>query len=151
MKKPAELKEWLDEKQLLEWLKSSSTVEEYRKRMVIWLTHFRKWHAAEIAEMTGVSVQAIWLWVGRYNKKGPGAFAEKKHGGRRWAFLTLDQERVLLNELNAQVGEGVVTAKKVHEKLCEILGKKVSLGYVYQILHRNEWHGADCQSRRKRQ
>ena len=140
MRRPAELKAWYDEDQLLVWLRDSKTVDEYSKRMAIWLAHFRTWHAGQIAEMIGVSIQAVWLWIGQYNRSGPSGINRQGRGGRRWSFLSREQEKRLLDSLRAHASKGtIITAKQVHSTVCEAVGKKVSLDYVYRMLHRNEW------------
>ena len=53
-----------------------------------------------------------WLWIGQYNRQGPAGLQRKGRGGRRWAFLTLDQEQDLLATLQEQAGQGkVLTAR----------------------------------------
>lgn len=140
IKKPAKLVPWLSEPELLEWLRSATSAEEYRKRITIWLTHFRKWSAREIGDMVGASVQSIWLWVGQYNQKGPEGLYREGRGGRRWAFLSEEEEGCFLQdwEEGAQNGQ-LITVKQLHRALCEKVGKEVSLGYVYRLLHRNRW------------
>jgi transposase len=74
--------------------------------------------------------------------------ARRGRGGRRWAFLTLDQERELLAALQAEAGRGqVLTAKQIHGRVRQAVGKKVSLDYVYRLLHRHGWRKRDPRSR----
>jgi hypothetical protein len=68
MRKPAQVESWRTPEELLPWLKEAPTVEAYQKRLVVWLTYLGPFHAQEVAKMLGVSKQAVWLWLGQYNK-----------------------------------------------------------------------------------
>jgi len=140
MKPPAKLKPWLGELELLAWLRESKDAAEQRRRMVLWLTHFGKWNSAAIAEMVGVSQPAVWRWVSQYNLLGPEAIHRKGRGGRRRGHLSEDAEREFLRSLeNEAVAGSILTAKRVHVALCKQLGRPVSLGSAYDLLHRHQW------------
>ncbi|NOY81631.1 MAG: helix-turn-helix domain-containing protein [Kiritimatiellaeota bacterium] len=140
MRRPVGVRPWFSEIELLAWLREASSAEEHRRRMVIWLTHFRRWHAREIAEMVGVSVQAVWKWVGQYNRHGFAGLIRRGRGGRRWSYLSEDQERDLLHSLEERTQRGdILTAKQILPLACQAAGRKVSLGYVYALLHRHDW------------
>jgi len=140
MKAPAELVGWLCEEEFLAWLRESRNVEEYKKRVVLWLVHFRRWPAKDIAEMTGVSVQSVWLWVSQFNKKGIDALDRKGRGGRRWGFMTLEEEKNLLGLFEEEARNGrILTAKNILSRISKKIGHKVSLWYVYGLLRRHGW------------
>src|SRR4030043_1932097 len=88
MRKPAQIESWLTPEELLSWLKESPTVEAYQKRLVVWLTYLGPFRAQQLAEMLGVSKQAVWLWLGQYNKHGPAGLGRKGRGGRRGALIS---------------------------------------------------------------
>jgi transposase len=140
MRQPACLAPWVPEVELLEWLRDAASVDEHRRRMVVWLTHFGRWHAHEVAEMVGVSVQAVWKWVGQYNRQGPPGLRRRGRGGRRWSFLTVAQESELLRSLEARAARGdILTAKQVLPLASDAAGRDVSLAYVYSLLRRQGW------------
>ncbi len=131
---------WLSEVELWEWLRQAQSRAEYQRRLVVWLSYLRRFPAHEVATLLGVSTQAVWLWIGQYNRQGPAGLQRKGRGGRRWAFLTLDQEQDLLATLQEQAGQGkVITAKQICRRVCRAVGKEVSLDYVYRLLHRHGW------------
>jgi transposase len=102
--------------------------------------HLRHFPAHEVGTLLGVSTPAVWRWVGQYNRQGPAGLARHGRGGRRWGFLTLDQERELLAALQEEAGRGrVLTAKQIYGRVRQAVGKKVSLDYVYRLLHRHGW------------
>jgi transposase len=90
--------------------------------------------------LLGVSKQAVWLWVGQYNRQGPGGLERRGRGGRRWAYLSLAQEAAFLESFEARAQQGqILTARQMHRQLGQVTGKKVSLGYLYRLLHRHRW------------
>lgn len=140
MKPPARIEPWLSTEELAVWLREAPTREAYQKRLVIWLATLYSFHAHQIADMLQVSRQAVWLWIGQYNKNGPEALARKGRGGRRWAFLSWPQEEALLQSLEAEALEGrVLTAKQIKSRIEKETGKEVSLSYIYRLLHRHTW------------
>jgi len=140
MRRPAEIEPWLRDGELMVWVREAPTRQDYQKRLAIWLTHAYRFHAEQIAGMLQVSVQAIWLWVGQYNKKGPTGLEGVGRGGRRWAFLSWADEEALLATFAARAGRGeVITAKAVWPEIQTTVGKTVSLDYVYRLLHRHRW------------
>ena len=52
--------------------------------------------AHQIAEWLYVSKQAVWLWIGQYNCQGPEGLERQGRGGRRWAYLSLEEEETFL-------------------------------------------------------
>jgi transposase len=71
MRNPSELAPWFSPEELLAWVQEAGDKAAYQKRLAIWLTHAGPFHAGEVARYLGVSKQAVWLWVGQYNKLGP--------------------------------------------------------------------------------
>ena len=140
MRRPAQLVPWFDEDQLLAWMREATGAAEVRKRMVVWLTHFERFHAQEIARFVGVSVQAVWLWVGQYNRGGPEGLTRQGRGGRRWGYLTWEEEeRVLASYAKEALRGKVITGRHLYAGVKEAVGRPVSLAYVYRLLHRHEW------------
>jgi len=140
MRKPARIEPWLSEEELAAWVEAERDKPTYKKRLAIWLTHTGPFHAERISEFLQVSKQAVWLWVGQYNRQGPMGLERKGRGGRRWAFMTWEDEEALLRgfEKRAMNGE-VLTAKSLWKDVVERLGREVSLYYVYRLLHRHKW------------
>jgi transposase len=108
--------------------------------LAIWLTHLGPYAAHQIADMLQVSCQAVWLWVGQYNKHGPAGLERRGRGGRRWAFLSWAQAENLLAEFFAQAAQGsILTAPALQPRVERAVGRKVSPDYVYRLLHRHGW------------
>lgn len=140
MRAPSQLREWFSSEELLAWVQEAGGKADYQKRLAVWLTHAGPFHAAEVARYLGVSKQAVWLWVGQYNKLGPEGLERTGRGGRRWGFLSPEEEMDLLAGFMERASRGdVVTALHLHRDICRRVGKDVSMAYVYKLLHRNQW------------
>ena len=140
MKTPARISDWLSEEELAAWIEDAPDKAAYQKRLSIWLTHVGPFHAQKVAGLLRVSKQAVWLWVGQYNREGPGGLSRQGRGGRRWAFLTWEEEAALLAKIEQRAMKGeVLTAKGVWTEVAKAVGREVSLDYVYRLLHRHEW------------
>lgn len=152
MARHASVAPWFTMDQLRAWMQEAPDRDSYRRRLAIWLTFLGPYPASQIAEILGVSTQAVWKWVGEYNRSGPGGLDRQGRGGRRWGLLTLEQEMALLArwETRAQAGD-VVTAKQFHADVCRVVGRDVSLAYVYRLLHRHHWRKIAPRPRHTRQ
>jgi transposase len=140
MRRPAQIKPWLSEEELLVWLRDSPDRASYQRRLSIWLTWTKALQAEEVAQMLGVSKQAIWLWIGQYNKEGPEGLWRQGRGGRRWSLLELKEEQRVLERWakRAQQGE-VITARQLLPEVQKAVGQEVSLAYIYKLLKRHGW------------
>ena len=140
MRGPAQIKPWLSTQEMAIWVNDAPTKDAYRHRLAIWLTHIGPFHAQRVATLLQVSVQAVWLWLNQYNKQGPEGIEREGRGGRRWGFLSWPEEQELFQSFYARAGKGeIINAKKIYGNICEKLDKKVSLDYVYRLLHRHGW------------
>jgi transposase len=134
------IRPWLSDVELVAWMQEAKSRPEYQRRLSIWLAYLERWPAYRIARALGVSEPAIWKWVGQYNRDGPGGLQRQGRGGRRWAFLSLEEEQALLATALEQAQKGgVLTAKQLLPKLQKAVGQEVTLGYVYGLLHRHGW------------
>lgn len=140
MRGPARIGSWLSADELLVWVREAPDRETYQRRLAIWLTYIGPFHAHEVAQMLGVSKQAVWLWVGQYNKKGPEGLERSGRGGRRWSYLSWEKEEAILRSFLERAFRGeVLSAKELLPEISRVLGREVSLAYVYKLLHRHGW------------
>lgn len=140
MRSPAAVSPWLQEDELAAWVQEAPDKIAYQKRLAIWLTHIGPFYAQQVANLLQVSKQAVWLWVGQYNREGPPGLVRTGRGGRRWAFLSWEGEEELLGRFEQRAMKGeVVTAKTLWAEVTQVLGREVSLDYVYRLMHRHQW------------
>lgn len=148
MRQPAEIKPWFSIEEMFQWLHDSPDEPSYKRRMAVWLTHTGKLHANKVAEILDVSTQAVWLWIRQYNTQGPDGLKRKGRGGRRWAFLTAQQEAELLKPFIQKAREGRPPRPAQIKQLIEQkLQRKVSAPYIYRLLHRHGWAEIIAQSK----
>lgn len=140
MRPPSVIKAWQSIDTMFQWLQEAKDQETYKRRMAIWLTYTGKLHAHKVAEILEVSVQAVWTWIGQYNQKGPKGLDRIGRGGRRWGFMSLEEESELLKSFfrRKEMGRFVATAM-IKEEVERRLGRAVSTSYLYRFLRRHEW------------
>lgn len=147
MRPPAAIKPHLSIDDMFQWLQSAPDEDTHKRRMAVWLTHTGNLHAKQIAKILGVSIQAVWLWIRQYNTNGPAGLERTGRGGRRWGFLTIEQETELLKPYIRKLRNGTVTSPSEIKKVIEQkLGKAVSAPYVYRLLQRHKWSDIIAQS-----
>lgn len=140
MRPPAQIEPWLSTEDLQVWVREAPDKAGYQRRLAIWLTRVERLAAHRVAQSLCVSTPAVWRWIAQYNRQGPAGLSRAGRGGRRWAFLSWEQEQRFLEKwLRAATGGEVLTAKQLHAPLEKITGRHLSLGYVYRLLHRHQW------------
>jgi transposase len=138
MRKPTKLTPWLTAEQLRTWVKSAPDKAAHERRLAVWLTQEGSFNASRVANLLAVSTQAVWKWISEYNKFGPTGLERTGRGGRRWSLMSLDEERAFLsrNLINLETG-ALLTPMQVHAALIRVLGREVSVDYIYKLLHRH--------------
>ena len=140
MRPPAKLEPWFTADQLVAWVQEAPDKASYQRRLAVWLTHLGPFPAAQVGTMLGVSTQAVWKWIADYNRQGPEGLDREGRGGRRWGLLSVEEEQALLGRFAARARTGdIVSAKQLLPEICTVVGREVSLAYVYKLLHRQQW------------
>lgn len=140
MRPPAQIKDWLSIDRMFRWLQEAPNEAAHKRRMAIWLTHTGNLHAHKVAGILGVSTQAVWLWIRQYNDAGPAGLERPGRGGRRWSFMTAEQEAELMAPLiqKARAGHPPKPAA-IRTIVEESLRRSVSMSYIYRLLRRHNW------------
>ncbi len=147
MRAPARIEDHLTTEEMFQWLEDAPDRASYKRRMAVWLTHTERLHARQVAEILGVSIQAVWLWIGQYNARGPAGLQRKGRGGRRWCYLTVRQETEVLESFMGKVRAGECPRAAMLKPLIEKkAGRKVSMQYIYRLLARHNWAEEIAQS-----
>lgn len=140
MRKPAVIQPWLSAKKLEAWVRTARSREEYQKRTAIWMTLRGPFPAHRVASLLVVSKQAVWLWVGQYNRLGPDGLQRQGRGEHRRAYLSLDQEAALLDRLKTRAKRGKAPrAREVQEEISKVTRINVSISYIYRLFERIGW------------
>ena len=133
---------------MFNWLQNATDEDSSKRRRAIWLTHTDKLCARKVAQILGVSTQAVWLWIAQYNKSGPQGLERTGRGGRRWAFLSREEEIDLLKPFIRKARSNHPPQTSVIKQVIEKkIGKKVSRAYIYSLLRRHHWSSIIAQSK----
>ena len=150
MRPAAEITNWLSLDKMFRWLQAAPDEASHKRRMAIWLTHTGRLHAHKVAEVLGVSTQAVWLWIRQYNESGPTGLERRGRGGRRWGFMTPEQETCLLRPLIQKARAGYPPKPSAIRTIIETeLKGPVSMSYVYRLLRRHNWAGIIARSQNR--
>ncbi len=140
MRPPATIEPWMSAVKMERWAAEAPDENTGKRRLAVWLTHIKKLHAHEVSDHLGVSVQAVWLWIGQYNREGPAGLDRKGRGGRRKAFMTPRQEKKILRPFLHQIrASRPARAAVIKEAVEAKLGRKVSFPYIYSLMSRHGW------------
>ena len=78
--------------------------------------------------------------IAQYNQRGPEGLQRQGRGGRRWAYLSAEEEEAFLRPWQPRAMQGeLLTAQQLRGRLEKRLARRVSLGYLYGLLHRCGW------------
>jgi transposase len=96
--------------------------------------------AAEIALEVGLARQTVHNLVAAYNRHGPSALETAGKGQRQRAYLSLEQERAVVEPFlkQSEVGQ-VSTGLPIKAALEEVVGHQVAKTTVYRLLKRHQW------------
>ena len=109
-------------------LKNASSIEEYKRWQVLYLTGTYDAVTAEyLSGITGLSVPSVYLIIQRFNKEGSDSVPLKKRGGRRRSLLTIDQENAMMHKLKTKAAGGaILTAYDIRKYVEQTVGREVS-------------------------
>ena len=137
--RPTKLMNHLDEEGLKKQMKASADREQFQRWQAIFLTS-KGLRSGVVAEYVGIAKGTIHQWVYRYNHNGPDGIFLQGRGGRRFGLLTLDEEKVLLEQIRSKAEEGrILTAYAIRVHIEGKTRKAVSEDYLYDVLHRHGW------------
>jgi transposase len=131
----------LTNEQLIEKLSSSRGSPDFTRWQILYLIQVAKQTCADIiSPLVGLSKPSIYKIVEGYNKQGPLAIKCKSRGGRRNAFLSVEDEEQLFINLEEQASKGLIkTANDIRQVVELKVGKPVSDDFLWDLLHRNGW------------
>ena len=138
MRKPATIKSWLTSKNYCLGSKKLPRLS-LSEKLAIWLTYLGPFHAQDVANMLGVSKQAVWLWLGQYNKHGPAGLGRKDEVGVAGPCFPGTKKKHCLNPWNSVALPGNAYCQAPAPRNIQSSGSRVSLGYVYSLLRRHRW------------
>jgi transposase len=143
MRPTPEIRPWLSLRKLRGLVCWAGTKEAYQQRLVIYLMQRHRQKSDWVASMLCVSRATVSRWIAQYNSEGPekiSRYLRDPCGGRRWAYLSEERENDFLEKCARAIRRGErFTTERFHAKLEKLTGRRLSLGYVYRLLHRHRW------------
>jgi transposase len=126
--------------ELLDRMKSTQKKTEYMKFRAMYLFKIEHKKGPEVATIIGTKADNIYQWSHRYNKLGIDGLVNKPKGGRRTAFMSLEEEKALLDGLKEDASKGLIIMTKLIKEAAEKkLGHSVSADYAEDLLNRHGW------------
>jgi transposase len=104
-------------------------------------------HAEDIARTVGVSLSTVHRVLALYKQGGVAAIETPGKGGRRHHYLTLEQERVLLQPFLAQAARGeIATVAEIRRAFEEETKQAVAPSTISRLLDRHGWRQLGARS-----
>lgn len=139
--KHLKIEKYLKIEEIQERVQNSESKEAYRRWQAILMISTLRLNASTIASVLGVATTTIYKWVQIYNLEGAAAYNYKGAGGRRHSLLSIAEEKAILNKLSELSEAGLfINVTKIRKNIEEKVNQKVSKNYVYDLLHRHNWH-----------
>jgi transposase len=121
-------------------MNGSKNKEEFRRYQSVYLRVAEKMPTSLIAKITGLSKSHIHSVHSLCRTKGLASLSSSSKGGRRRSYLSMEEEKALLSEIEkTAVKGGVVEIGKVHKLFEEKVGTSVARYTAYRLLHRQGW------------
>jgi len=119
---------------------NASSIEEFKRWQVLYVTATYDVTAEYLADITGLSIPSVYLIIQRFNKEGIDSVSLKRRGGRRRSLLTIDEEQSLMRDLEVKASKGVIlTAYDIRKLVEQKVGKPVSDDFIWDLFKRNGW------------
>jgi transposase len=114
----------------------------YRQRwLIIYHALIDPCTAEEIARHCGVKKFTVQQLISRYNRFGIAAVETRGKGGRRREYMTLEQERQLLEPFFARARAGDTAAtSEIRHAFEERVTHPVNATTIYRLLQRHGWY-----------
>jgi transposase len=130
----------LSREEVMERIKNTRGFREVQKLLVVLNAIVDPRSAYEIAQHTGLAEQTVHNFISEYNRKGPEVFEKPGRGGRRNAYLTLEEEKELLAGFEPDGLTGrIATDAQIKAEFERRAGREVSRSTIYRMLARHGW------------
>ena len=140
MAKYTKIEPHLTEEELLSLQKEVKGFWRIQQIQVIVNAQRKRRTAAELAEFSHLSKDRITQLLREYNTLGKKLFEKKGQGGRKYGYISLEEEKEFLfpYKEKAKLGK-VTTVSEIQDAFEKKVGKKVARSTIYRLLHRHDW------------
>jgi transposase len=130
----------VDEAAVKAAMSEAKTVDEFQRYQAIHLRVTEAMDVERIARLTGLAESTIHNLHSRCRRQGLEAVKAKHKGGRYRSYLSEEEEKKLLADMEPQARRGgILEVSKIHRALEEKVGGEVALFTTYRLLHRHGW------------
>ena len=127
--------------ELRQKMSQEKSIEQFKVWQCIYIVQTQSIITAEqVGDMIGISKFKVYRYVERYNKLGAAGVILQPRGGRRKFYLTLEEERELLNNISEKALKGLIlTGLDIRQEVENKIGHAVSDDYLWDLFHRHNW------------
>jgi transposase len=113
---------------------------EWRRLEAVWLREKLGLSAADVADALNYKLQTVHLIWHQWLQEKESLFQRPAPGGRKHAYLTLEEERQFLAPFfESAAAGGVLTVAEIKAAYERRVKRKVAASTVYRLLHRHGW------------
>ncbi|MBU1319926.1 MAG: winged helix-turn-helix domain-containing protein [candidate division Zixibacteria bacterium] len=125
---------------LLVLQKQARNIREWRRLEVVWLRERLGLSGPEVSAALNYKLQTVHVIWHQWIREKELLFRRPAPGGRKHAYLTLEEEKEFLAPFfrTAEAG-GVLTVTEIKEAYEGRVNRKVAPSTVYRLLHRHGW------------
>jgi transposase len=121
-------------------LEEAKDLEEFKRFQCIHLRVNAGLTVSQISDMVGLAESTIHNIHTLCRQKGIDALRTKGRGGRRRSYLSIQEEKDLLEEILPEASKGgILEVALVHKAFENRVGHSVARYSVYRLLHRHNW------------
>lgn len=125
---------------LLDLQSQVRSVKEWKRLEVVWLREKLGLSGPEVAEALNYRLQTVHAIWHHWKREQEGLFQRPKPGGRKHAYLTIEEERAFLGPFFRKAeASGVLTIAEIKAAYERRINKPVPASTVYRLLHRHGW------------
>ena len=140
MNKKTKAKPHLTPDEVIKKIKNTIGFWKVQKWLIVYNALIFEMKAEEIAEHLAVSISLVNKTISEYNRYGASSIETKGKGGRRNAYLTLEEEKKFMEKFENQANKGYIsTALEIKDEYEKLIEKKVHKSTIYRLLERNGW------------
>ncbi len=140
MARVSRVKPRLSEAEIKEKISTAKKFRQQQKWSIIYNAIVDPRPAAAIAKHTGTTVRTVHQVISDYHRRGAAAIETPGSGGRRRSYLSVDEEKQLLDAIAAKAKCGEITTKaEVKQTVEQKVGHKVHKTTIYRLLRRHQW------------
>ena len=130
----------LKEEELSKMLKKQQGFWRTQQILVILSAMKGKTTAKKISEHVNLSVHHIRKIISTYNKQGATFFESKGQGGRKYGYMSVEEEKAFLKECEQKALEGkYTTVSDIKASFEQKVAKTVARSTIHYLLKRHNW------------